>query len=153
MSENALPAVAKSIYTDCKKCAAERYHTVLAHTTATSAKVKCEICGAQKTFRIAKAGAAKKVKAPAVPGAPKAPSKRGAAAAAARKNAHTVEYNNLLTTYSDKDVVSYNMKGEFSAEMLVKHPKFGVGIVKTSLPMKIEVVFEDEVRSLVHNRG
>jgi hypothetical protein len=34
----------------------------------------------------------------------------------------------------------------------LEHPKFGIGFVKAVLPEKIEVVFSDEIRSLVHNR-
>ena len=51
---NELPAVARNIHLDCKKCGVERYHVVVAHTTATSAKVKCEVCGARRTYKLAK---------------------------------------------------------------------------------------------------
>ena len=55
MSElSVLPPVAKSVSYPCKKCDAERYHRVLAHTTATSAKIECEICGSKKTFKLDK---------------------------------------------------------------------------------------------------
>ncbi|MGE5084935.1 MAG: hypothetical protein ACM3MG_01440, partial [Bacillota bacterium] len=51
---NTLPPVAKSFFAFCKKCDADRYHVVLAHTSATSAKIKCEICGSQKTYSLPK---------------------------------------------------------------------------------------------------
>ena len=163
MSENVLPAVAKSVYTNCKKCEAERYHTVIAHVSATSAKVKCEICGAKKTFKLEKPEkksaaksekkAEKKSGKTSVIGGTEKKTKRGIAAAEARKTAHTEEYNNLLATQSSEDVSAYNMKATFVVNSLVKHPKFGVGYVKVALPQKIEVIFEDEVRSLVHSRG
>lgn len=134
-----LPAVAKSVFTECKKCAAERFHTVLAHKTATSAKVKCEICGAQKTFSLPKAGKAKKVGA-------------RTRATTAKKNSHNDEYQSLMTN-TDADAVNYTMKGKFEVNQKLQHPKFGVGFIRTVFIDKIEVVFADEVKSLIHNRG
>lgn len=140
MSEvlTALPAVAKSVFTECKKCGAERYHTVLAHKSETSAKVKCEICGAQKTFTLPKPGKAKKVGA--------------RTRVSAKKNSHNDEYQSLLTNTAS-DAVNYNMKAKFEVNQKLQHPKFGVGFIRTVFTDKIEVVFADEVKSLIHNRG
>lgn len=140
MSEvlTALPAVAKSVFTECKKCGAERYHTVLAHKSETSAKVKCEICGAQKTFTLPKPGKAKKVGA-------------RTRATTAKKNSHNDEYQSLLSG-SATDAVAYTMKGKFEVNQKLQHPKFGVGFIRTVFTDKIEVVFADEVKSLIHNR-
>ena len=55
-----LPAVAKNVLYQCKKCDAERYHRVLAHTSETSAKIECEICGSKKTFKLTKPKSAAK---------------------------------------------------------------------------------------------
>jgi hypothetical protein len=145
MAEQTLPPVAKSVYTDCKKCGAERYHTVLAHTSATSAKVECETCHSKKTYKLPSARKAK------VPGAPKAKSTspRGASARAA---AHEQEYQTLLSA-APTDAAPYNMKMKFTLNQKIQHPKFGVGVVKTAFNDKVEVVFQDEVRNLVHNRG
>ena len=149
MTETQLPPVAKSFFTHCKKCDADRYHTVLAHPTATSAKLKCEICGAASSYKLPKAGgeAAAKVKRPLAGAA----AKRKEAAASAKKNAHIEEFQSLMNSAGDAQ--SYTMKAKFSANTKLKHPKFGMGYVKTSQPDKIEVVFEDEVRNLVHNRN
>jgi transcription elongation factor Elf1 len=136
MSDVALPAVAKSIFTACKKCGEDRYHTVIAHTSATAAKVKCEICGASKSFKTPSAKAAKKK-----PSTPRV-----------KKNAHLDEYSAFMSSHSNKDSANYSMKGKFETNQKVQHPKFGLGFVRTSFTDKIEVVFEDEVRSLIHNR-
>lgn len=141
---NALPPVAKNFFSFCKKCNAERYHVVVAHTTATSAKLKCEICGASSTYKLQKEGAAKK----ALTGAA---AKRKEQAATAKKNAHNDEYQKLLEL--SKAAVSYNMKFKFEMNAKISHPKFGTGVVRSVQPDKIEVVFEDEIRNLVHNRG
>jgi hypothetical protein len=150
MSEtlNELPPVAKSFHTFCKKCNAERYHTVVAHTTKSSAKLKCEICGASSTYKLPKAAKVPGAKRPLTGAA----AKRKEAAASAKKNAHSAEYSELMNN-SEGDTVSYTMKGNFSANTKLKHPKFGTGYVRVAQQDKIEVVFEDEVRNLVHNRG
>lgn len=143
----ALPPVAKSFNTFCKKCDGDRYHTVLAHTTSTSAKMKCEVCGSTSTYKLPKAGAAAAKKR--VLGG--AAAKRKETAENNRKNAHNEEYHQLLEKASD-DVSSYNMKMKFSANVKLQHPKFGLGFVKSVQADKIEVIFADEVRNLVHNR-
>lgn len=145
MSSNVLPPVAKSFYTFCKKCDADRYHTVLAHTSSSSAKVKCETCGAQKTFSLPKAqtrtgkpltGAAKVKREQTMN---------------SRKSSHRNEYEMLMAN-EKATTVDYNMKSKFEKNQKLQHPKFGLGFIKDAANDKIEVVFEDEIRSLVHNR-
>lgn len=145
MAELELPAVASRIYTECKKCEAERYHIVLAHTNSTSAKIECEVCHSKKTYKLPKAGGTKEKKAPTG-----AAAKKRAASIEAKANAHKNEYNTLIAAAGE--AAAYNMKMKFTLNQKVKHPKFGVGVVRTLSPEKIEVVFEDEVRMLVHNR-
>jgi hypothetical protein len=50
------------------------------------------------------------------------------------------------------EVESYVMSGTYSPNSAIQHPKFGLGIVIQSVSHKIEVVFEDGTRNLVHNR-
>lgn len=147
MAEQTLPAVAKSVYTDCKKCGGEKYHVVLAHTSATSAKVQCEICKSKKTYKIGSL-AKKAMTGGAKP--KRATSPRGAAAKAA---AHETEYQTMLSAQATGENTPYNMKSQFKLNQKIQHPKFGLGVVKVAQQDKVEVVFQDEVRSLVHNRG
>ena len=149
MSETELPAVAKSFSTFCKKCDAERYHIVLSHSTATSAKLQCEICKAKSTYKLPKVKAAPGTKRPLAGAA----LKRKETSANAKKNAHSNEYSSLLSSVEKADAHKYNMKNKFTANSKLEHPKFGLGFVRSAQPEKIEVVFQDEVRLLVHNRG
>ena len=132
-----LPAVAKSIHLACKKCEVDRFFTVVAHKTATSAKVKCEVCGASQTFKLAKEKKAKK------------PSTRKP-----KKPTVTPEmvWEQLKSEIGEEEVVPYNMKTRFLADSAIKHPKFGLGFVKMATSEKIEVAFQEGERSLVHNR-
>lgn len=142
MAELTLPAVASRFYTECKKCGAERYHIVLAHTSATGAKIECEICHSKKAYKLS-SGKPKKVTGAAAA--------KKAQAVEAKKSAHGKEFSELMSS-AKGELQKYNMKAKFSLNQKIEHPKFGLGVVRVSLPEKIEVVFNDEIRMLVHNR-
>jgi len=46
----------------------------------------------------------------------------------------------------------YRMANVYVVDTMIEHPKFGIGFVRSSLPDKIEVVFEDTNRQLVQGR-
>lgn len=133
-----LPAVARNINLPCKKCGVDRYFVVVAHTTPTSAKVKCEVCGAQKTFKLAKPKAAKK------PGVKRV--------SKSREPDHGAIWSDLKQQIGTDNVVPYSMKSKFELANTINHPKFGVGFVTNATPEKVDVAFEDGSRALVHNR-
>ncbi len=141
-----LPPVAKSFFTLCKKCDADRYHTVLAHTSSTAAKMKCEVCGSTKKYTLPKTqsrvgGVVKTISA-----------KTAAARESARRSTHQSEYEHLVNKNEAAKAVSYSIKGNFEANQKLQHPKFGIGFIRAVQSDKIEVVFADEVKSLIHNR-
>lgn len=147
MPVNQLPPVAKSFFTFCKKCDSDRYHTVLAHTTSKTAKIKCEVCGSQKSYSLPKA-----VKTSTATGKPKVTRPR-AGSESARRSSHNAEYDLLLQTYEKSSPISYSIKEKFMKNQKIEHPKFGLGIIRDVQLEKIEVIFSDEVRNLVHNRS
>lgn len=146
MAEQTLPPVAKSVYTDCKKCGSERYHIVLAHTSSTSAKVECETCHSKKTYKISTA--MKRM----ITGERKVSKGTSARSVSARAAAHEAEYQQMLQDTLTGETLNYNMKLKFVSGQRVQHPKFGLGIVKQIFAEKVDIVFQDEVKSLVHNR-
>jgi hypothetical protein len=145
MSESAnmteLPAVARNVHLPCKKCECDRYFVVVAHTSTTSAKVKCEVCGATKTFKLPKAQERKNSKA----AARKATGKTKAVDSVAL-------WNELRASIGVEKLMPYNMKSRFVLANAINHPKFGVGFVTVATADKIEVAFQEGGRSLVHNR-
>jgi hypothetical protein len=142
---NTLPPVAKSFYAFCKKCDADRYHVVLAHTTATSAKIECEICKSKKTYSLPKAST--KTGKPLTGAA----AKKREQTMSSRKSSHRNEFDMLMSNENAK-VMPYTMKAKFEKNQKLDHPKFGMGFIKEAQSDKIEVVFSDEVRTLIHNR-
>lgn len=143
-SLNVLPPVAKSFYTFCKKCDADRYHKVLAHTSEKSAKIECEVCHSKKTYSLPKVQTRKTTAG--VGGTGKRTSE------SQRKSSHQNEYQTLLESVAQAEMFDYNIKTKFLASTKLKHPKFGLGFVKSVQLDKIEVVFSDEVKVLIHNR-
>jgi hypothetical protein len=136
-----LPPVARKVYAICKKCKVDRYHTVLAHTSATAAKMQCEVCNAKSVFKLESAKRTKKTTS--ADGTPK-PSARAT---------HSEKRWRELKDKTGGSSAAYNMKAAFLPETSIQHPKFGLGFVVGVTPQSITVVFEDGERSLVHNRG
>lgn len=137
MSTISLPPVAKSFYTYCKKCETDRYHTVLAHPTATTAKIKCEVCAKTSTWKAPSNAAAKK---------------RAAGVSPRARSSHREQWATLISTNEKTEQNDYNLKASFKVNTVLNHPKFGKGFIKSTQNDKIEVVFEDEVKMLMHNR-
>jgi len=123
----------------CKKCGVERYHVVVAHATATSAKVECEVCKAKSTFKLTKKSTSSST------GAKKRTLKRNEPNFAAI-------WSDLKTQIGVEQVRPYNMKMKFALANAIEHPKFGIGFVTSATNEKIEVVFQEGSRALVHNR-
>jgi hypothetical protein len=176
-----LPAVARSISLECTFCEAERFFKVLTHLSADAAKLRCEVCGRSKTFRLGDAnggqmtGAKDKADKPAgekvvkekkprnTAGLQAAADKRRLASAekkaetAARKDAETKadyvkQYESLKKQIGVASVVPYGMKQSYIVAAAVQHPTFGLGFVTVATAEKIEVAFESGVRQLIHNR-
>jgi hypothetical protein len=137
-----LPAVARNVNLPCKKCGVDRFFVVVAHTTPTSAKVKCEVCGASKTFKLPKAETAKKKTAGT--GAKRVSKTRGPDPAQV--------WEELKTQIGTDAVVPYSMKAQFKLANAINHPKFGIGFVTNASHDRVDVAFAEGTRALVHNR-
>ncbi len=136
---NTLPPVAKSFFTLCNKCEADRYHKVLAHTSETSAKIECEVCHAKRTYKLPKTGAAAtKVKKATTP--------------RVKRNSHADEYNTLMMNRGAEAGTPFSIKTKFQMDQKIQHPKFGPGFVKNVLIDRVDVMFEDELKTLIHNK-
>jgi hypothetical protein len=133
-----LPAVAKKIYHPCKKCEVERYHVVTSHSGPTTARLECEVCKAKSMFKLEEPKRARTA-------VPKKPATKSKVAA------HVARFHELRDKNSEKPR-PYSMKAEFEVGTVLEHPKFGLGFVILTTGQAIQVVFEDEERSLVHNR-
>ena len=140
-----LPKVASNFYTLCNKCEQERYHKVIAHITANSAKIECEVCHSKKTYK----DEGKKIVAKGKKSAKPSKKKASGPSLAEVQNA---KFKELHAKIGDVKAQPYRMASLYTVDTKIEHPKFGVGFVAASFPDKIEVVFEDVNRNLVQGR-
>ena len=116
---------------------------VLAHTTPTAAKTECEICKSKKTYSLPKAGAPKKTGSAAAKNSTKT----------TRAKSHTGEYENRIQNQQSKEAIPYSIKTLFLEKQKIQHPKFGLGFVQKAAIDRIDVIFADEVKVLIHNKN
>lgn len=141
MSELTLPAVAKSFFTFCKKCNVDRYHKVITHTSSTSAKIECEVCHSKKSYSLPKAGTARK-----------APVAKDPAKKSSRRSSHADEYNQLMMSRASEAGLPFSIRTKYTLNQKIEHPKFGAGFVKAVLVDRMDVMFQDELKTLIHNK-
>ena len=130
-----LPKVATNTYVECTKCETETYHRVLTHVDDSTAQLECEICKKKRKLKLSsgKTVAKKKKKT------------------TRKRNTHKNQYEEAIETYGESPQ-PYNMKTAYKENIAIDHPKFGLGVVTESSTRKISVIFEDQVRDLIHNR-
>jgi hypothetical protein len=102
--------------------------------------VQCEVCKTHRSYSVAK----KKVSATS--------EKSSTRTVRVSAHSHQKEYDFLMDTYKESKGVPYSMKSKFEVNQKLEHPRFGLGIIRSVQSDKIEVVFSDEVKSLIHNR-
>ncbi|UCD34167.1 MAG: hypothetical protein JSU90_07640 [Nitrospiraceae bacterium] len=125
----------------CTKCKMHLTHTIIAMVDSVPKRVKCNTCGGQHNYR-PDPSERSRIK-------PKGPSrKRGA-----REALHE-EYVSRLAASDPSLAKKYSLRGVFSKDEIVDHPRFGMGIV-VSVPstFRVEVLFKDGVRLLGQNQG
>jgi len=145
MSLSVLPNVAKSFVMFCTRCNGDKFHTVIAHLSADSAKVMCEICKKKSTYKLG----SEKIKKSVVK---KVGSSFTKEKSSDSKGEHTQIYNKLMKDLSSKEAVPYSIRNDFSLHTKINHSKFGLGVVTRVLDDRVEVAFPDEIRLLVHRR-
>ncbi len=129
----AKPEIGKELSAHCNKCKAEMIHVITKIKDGAINKIFCKGCNGTHSYRNAVApGAAKKTR-----------STRGRRS----KNWHS-----LMSEVTQDEVVDYNIRKDLSNVRAIQHKTFGLGyITKVMDVTKVEVVFEGEVKILVHN--
>ena len=139
-----LPAVAKSFYHPCSKCETDRYHRVLAHLSSTEARLECEVCHSKRKLNIGTSMATKKKT--------KTSTKKKSTKKTKAESAHEETWNELKEKFSDLPPEVYSIRGSFRADTVIDHPTFGLGVVTESAGHKIEVCFQEGMKTLMHRR-
>jgi hypothetical protein len=134
------PAVGDPVQSRCTKCKRITRHFVVALVEAKPMRVQCTVCEGLHNYR--------PPKAPASPRAAAA-HRRRPSSAVARTEAAAQEFEAALGERDRTRATPYRMSGTFRSKDLLRHPTFGLGLVRKVVPPnKIHVLFRDGVRTL-----
>ena len=134
------PRVGGEIESYCGSCKEERTHIIAAMDGDIVRRVTCSMCGGTHNFkRKAAAGAS-------VTASDDAKKTRRAAGSRRTKESQAFVID------PSRPQKAYDMNHNYSTGDIISHPKFGPGLVETSLPPnKIEVRFQEGKKMLLHN--
>ena len=114
----------------CGNCKMILAHTIEAVAKDKPARVHCNTCQAQHTYKAQKPGTSTRVSKP-----------------------RPTQYEKLLNGKDVGQAKRYSTQGHYSQGDVVDHPMFGVGVtIAIKDATKIEVAFPDGVKVLVHGR-
>ena len=138
------PEVGKDVVSWCTKCKMMLDHTIEAVDGDKIKRVHCNTCQAQHVHRAQKPGTKKaKSRSTKTAGRPQGPTNKSKAS----------DYERYLEGRDPSSARRYSMRAVFAAGELIEHPKFGLGVtVSLKDTTKIEVLFPDGPRTLVHAR-
>ena len=138
-------SVGKEVLSRCNKCKLILAHTIVTMKDAkTPDKVLCKTCKGTHSFKD--------------PSAPKAKTSvnkviKSGRASSKRPTESVGELWNKAMTKNTASAKSYSIKGSFITGDLIDHPTFGQGIVEKLIDNnKIEVLFQDDYRTLMHKK-
>ncbi len=136
----------------CTKCRMTLTHRIVAMVGPKPARVECETCHSQHNYRARAPGEAPERVARVVGSSssgPRAPRVSGATRLAQELREREQSWERAVTGRLVTDFIKYNVKTSFKVGDLVKHPKFGDGVVTTIIDAhKVEILFRDEPRKL-----
>jgi hypothetical protein len=136
--------VGKEALAYCTSCKMDLNHVIVALKGDRLAKVQCLTCKKEHAY--------KAPKGMAEPKKPKKP-KASKAAEAEEAGSHSIEaeWQKLMSTHRDAPSKPYGLKEQFGLGDKINHPTFGEGIVgKLIYPNKLEVIFQMDVKVLIH---
>ncbi len=141
----------------CTKCKLVLNHRIIAMVGATPARVECSTCSSHHNFRPRAPGE----KAPSAGGGRTIVSAGGSASAGPRSTRASVTkaqqaaldrektWERAIAGKGMRDFRPYRVSETFAEGELVRHSKFGDGVVTRILdPKKVEILFKDDARTL-----
>jgi hypothetical protein len=149
------PKVGGDVDAYCTKCRMDLSHRVIAMVGGEPKRVKCLTCDGEHNYRKPMSERAENRPSAAKPaGGGKSPAKpRATKGAAASKTERTAKltWEKSIAGQPANAFKAYSIKAFFSEGELVRHSKFGDGVVARVIdPTKVEVLFEDGPRTMAH---
>lgn len=135
----------------CTKCRMMLTHRIVAMVGPKPARVECETCHSQHNWREfppGEAPAARSASSSSGSG-PRAPRVSHVTKLEQERRDREVSWAQAVNGKLVTDFIKYNVKQQFQVGDLVKHPKFGDGVVTQVIDKnKVEILFRDEPRKL-----
>lgn len=124
----------------CGKCKLFLAHVIVAMKAGAPARVQCKTCGAEHAYR----------KYP--PGTKKPQTARSTKSSTPRKSRRKpTEWEVKVSKRDPSEATDYSLAHTFQHDELVRHKKFGVGlVVGLADTHKIHVLFESGIKLLMH---
>jgi hypothetical protein len=126
-----------TVETQCTRCRQLLNHTIVAMVGEKIVRVECNTCHGMHNYR-----AVKPVKEPA---APRTAIKKPAAPRKAKADpeaAAIAEWSSLQSGMDADQAIPYDMNRSYRVNNLLNHSTFGLGIVQSVMPNKIDVLFQ-----------
>ena len=141
----------------CTKCRMMLTHRIVAMVGPKPARVECETCHSQHNWREHAPGdAPRATTARVVSGssAPRAPRVSSVARLEQERRDREQSWERAVTGRLVSDFIKYDARQSFKEGDLIKHTKFGDGVVLRVLDAhKVEILFRDEPRRLAQALG
>jgi hypothetical protein len=137
----------------CTKCRLFLNHRIIAMVGSKPARVECSTCSSHHNYRGAAPGelpeTSARSNAKRVGVSPGTPRTRGPTKAEQERIAREQSWEKAVSGKSPRDFKPYRVSGTFQSGELIRHPKFGDGIVtRIADAHKVEILFKDESRTL-----
>ncbi len=144
---------AKEVLSYCGSCKMDLMSTVVAKVETKIVKVQCKTCKKEHGFKQPKGVTEPGKKAPAVKAAKKSRVVDIDRTPPAKTITSHEEWTKLMSSSKDAKKVKYTPKARLQQGDVVEHPSFGDGFVmKIAFPNKAEILFETDLKVLIHSR-
>lgn len=135
-------SVGKEVKSYCGSCKLSLWHVVVAmNPDGSVARVKCNTCKGMHNFKDPSAGVIKKI-SKTTTGVKKTP-------VSSQSAKDLWDQQAKVNTKKSK---AYSIQSKFDKGDVIEHAKFGIGFVQSVSNDKFEVLFQDDLKTLVHNR-
>jgi len=124
----------------CTRCRMELAHTILAMVGQKIARVRCNTCGSDHVYRGTQSSS-------------RTAAGRTRAAATEKTPKTIINFESQLAALDVSKAQDYHPDQTYAVDQVVRHPTFGLGIVRAVRQDKMDVAFKAAERTLVQGRS